>query len=78
MVAQVLVRNIDDHAVDALRVRAKNHGQSLEAELRDVLRSVAAAPRRERASEAAAIRALTPPGAHRLAEDLVREGRDER
>ena len=76
--AQVLVRNIDDDAVDVLRARAKSHGQSLEAELRDVLRRVAAAPRHDAARDAMSIRALTPLNSHRLAEDLVREGRDER
>ena len=75
---QVLIRNLDDGVLAALRARAAARGVSLEAELRDVLTRVAASPRRALADEFAAVRALTPPGPRRLAEDLVREGRDER
>ncbi len=51
---------------------------SLEAELREVLRRAAVHPRTDVAEEFAAIRARTPGKPHRLAEDLVRESRDER
>lgn len=75
---QVLIRNLDDAVIAALRARAAARGVSLEAEVRDVLTRVAASPRRASADEFAAVRALTPSGPRRLAEDLVREGRDER
>lgn len=75
--AQVLIRNIDDAVLGALRARAASRGLSLEAELRDVLNRAAAHPRVEIAAEFAKVRAMTPPGPRRLAEDLVREGRDE-
>jgi plasmid stability protein len=39
--AQVLVRGLDDGAVARLRERARRHGRSLEAELRDILETQA-------------------------------------
>lgn len=75
---QVLIRNVDDSVIAALRARAAARRQSLEAELRDVLARAAAHPRAEIAAELASVRAMTPGGPRLLAEDLVREGRDER
>ena len=75
---QVLIRDLDDGVLAVLHARAAARGVSLEAELRDVLTRAAARPRGALADEFAAIRALTPPGPRRPAEDLVREGRDER
>ena len=75
---QVLIRNVDDSVIAALRARAASRGVSLEAELRAVLSRAARHPRAEIASELAAVRAMTPRGPRRLAEELVREGRDER
>jgi plasmid stability protein len=75
---QVLVRNLDDAVIAALRGRAASRGLSLEAELRDVLTRAASHPRLDIATELAAVRAMTPRGPRRLAEELVREGRDER
>jgi plasmid stability protein len=37
--AQLLVRNLDDELVQALRVRARSHGRSAEAEHREILRA---------------------------------------
>lgn len=75
---QVLVRNVDDRVIETLKTRAAARGLSLESELRDVLSRAAAHPRAELAAELAAVRALTPKPSGPLAEDLVREGRDER
>nr|WP_294567070.1 hypothetical protein [uncultured Rhodopila sp.] len=75
---QVLIRNVEESVLAALRARAASRGLSLEAELREVLIRAAGHPRAEIAEEFAAVRALTPRGTRRLAEDLVREGRDER
>jgi plasmid stability protein len=75
---QVLIRNVDDSVLAALRARATARGLSLEAELRDVLARAAGHPRADLAAEFAAVRAMTPSGPRRLAEDLVRETRDER
>lgn len=37
-VAQLIVRNLADHIVDALKQRALRHGRSAEAEHREILR----------------------------------------
>jgi plasmid stability protein len=42
--AQILVRNIEDAVKERLRDRAREHGRSLEEEVRDILRSAATAP----------------------------------
>jgi plasmid stability protein len=44
-VGQVLIRNVDDAVIAALRARAVARGLSLEAELRDVLSRAAGHPR---------------------------------
>ena len=75
---QVLIRNVDDAVIAALRARAAARGLSLEAELRDVLARAAGHPRADLAVEFAGVRAMTPKRRRRLAEDLVREVRDER
>lgn len=75
---QVLVRNLDDAVIRALKQRAKSRGISLEAELRDVLTEAATHSRADLAREFAAIRAMTPENRGLPAEDLVRESRDER
>jgi len=75
---QILVRHLDDAVISALKARASARGHSLEAELRDLLTRAAGAPRADLIDELAAVRAMTPKGVRRLAEDLVREGRDER
>jgi plasmid stability protein len=77
-VGQVLIRNLDDGVIEALKARASARGLSLEAELRDLLTRAAGHPRADLAKELAGVRARTPKGTRRLAEDLVREGRDER
>ena len=77
---QVLVRNLDDSVIEALRGKAAKRGVSLEAELREVLTRAAKPSRAEILERIDGIRAMTPPvpvGEHRLAEDFVREMRDE-
>jgi antitoxin FitA len=78
MVGQVLIRNLDDAVIDAFKARASARGLSPEAELRDALTRAAAQPRAELITEFAAVRTKTPKISRRLAEDLVRESRDER
>jgi plasmid stability protein len=43
-VAQLIVRNIEDHVVAALKRRAAQHGRSAEAEHREILRQALARP----------------------------------
>ncbi len=75
---QILVRNLDDAVIAALKARACARGLSLEAELRELLTQAAGHPRAKLAVELAAVRAKTPSVQRRLAEDLVRESREER
>ncbi len=75
---QVLIRGVDDTVIQSLKARAAEHGRSLEAELRQVLTEAARPSRAALIRELEAIRAMTPPGPRILAEDIVREGRDER
>jgi plasmid stability protein len=61
-VASITIRNLDDDIKQRLRVRAAEHGRSMEEEARDILRRVmsdAASPR----DLAAAIRARVTPAA---------------
>lgn len=46
--AQVLIRNLDDRAVDVHRDRARAKGRSLEAELREVVSSTSRLTPKER------------------------------
>ena len=75
---QLLVRNLDDTVIQALKARASARGLSLEAELWDLLTRAAGHPRAELADELAAVRAKTPRTPRQPAEDVVRESRDER
>ncbi len=77
--AQVIVRNLDDGEVAALKRKAKLHGCSLEQELRDILSRAARPSAEERAALARHIRAMTPPGvAQTDSARLIREDRDMR
>jgi antitoxin FitA len=78
--AQVVIRNIDDDVVERLKARAAAERKSLEQKLRDVLTEAAKPSRAELLAELDRIRAMTPPHppGSPLAEDLIREGRDNR
>ncbi len=76
---QVLIRNLDDDVIAAYREAAERNARSLEAELREVLRS--RRPMTAREIEAArerlaTIRAMTPNVPQTPSEVLVREDRD--
>lgn len=74
---QVLVRNLEDEVIETLKRRAAESGLSLEEQLRQILRDAASAAKEEDIEEAMArCRAMTPPGPRALAEDIIREIRD--
>ncbi|MBC1261555.1 hypothetical protein FQK07_09800 [Synechococcus sp. BSF8S] len=76
--AQLLIRQLDDQVVAALRARARAQGLSLEQSLRDLL---TAAARQDDAlkGELARLRATTPPAGRNLdVAALIREDRDGR
>ncbi len=79
MAGNLSVRNVDDELIARLKRRAARHGQSAEAEVRDILRHVLeseAGTDFERL--AAELRRLTANRQHTPAEVLQREGRNER
>ena len=75
---QVIVRNLDDAVIAAIKSRARSKGHSLEQELRIILAQAAKRTRVEKLALVDRIRAATAPGPHPLAEDLIREDRDTR
>ncbi len=73
------IRNLDDDLVARLRLRAARHGRSAEAEVRDILRRALSDEVETGFNDLAAdMRALTRDRRHTPAEQLQREGRDER
>lgn len=50
--ANLIVRNIDEKIVDALKARAGQHGRSAEAEHRRILESALLRPRKKNLTEA--------------------------
>ena len=73
---QVIVRNLDQRTVSALRSRAAAHGRSLEQELRIVLAAAAKPNRQEVVEIAEVIRSLGPGLVSSDLEALIRPHRD--
>jgi antitoxin FitA len=77
--ARVLVRNLDEQVVAALRRKAELHGRSLEQELRVALTTAARLSREERVALARRIRGLTPAGVTQTdSVEMIRQDRDTR
>ena len=75
----ITVRNVDDALAARLRLRAARHGRSAEAEVRAILAEALKGEAREDFWVIAArLRAMTASRRHTPAEELVREGREER
>ena len=76
--AQVLIRQLDDQVVAALRARARARGVSLEQSLRDLL-TAAARESESLREELTRLRATTPAAGRSLdVAALIREDRDGR
>lgn len=73
---QVIVRNLDNHVITALKAKAELHGQSLEQELRAILSKAALPNAQERIVLADRIRALTPKRRQTDSTALIRKDRD--
>jgi antitoxin FitA len=73
---QVIVRNLDDDTIGALKSRAVMHGNSLEQELRGILAQAAKPGPKERLALADEIRAMTPRKRQSNSTVLVREDRE--
>ena len=74
--ATLTIRNLEDQVVAALKVRAQRNHRSLEAEVRELLRDVAAGGSQETLRDLAdRIAALTPDVRQTDSTDLVRADR---
>jgi antitoxin FitA len=77
--ASISIRNLEDDLLRRLKRRAARHGRSAEAEVRDILRrTLSGEAETDFEVLAAELRALTAGRRHTPAEELLREGRDER
>lgn len=75
--ANLTIRNLDDAVVERLKLRAKAHNRSLEAEVRTILESTArTADRKAFIQEAKRIAAMTPDVPQTDSTLLIREDRD--
>ena len=74
--AQVLIRNLDDAALERLKARAARKGISLERELRTLITDAAAADRSGFRARAAALRERLAGRRHSDSTALIREDRD--
>lgn len=71
------IRNIDEKVLEALKERAKRHGRSLEAEVRQILvDAVTPTPPTDLLALADQIAAMTPDVPQTDSADLLREDRD--
>lgn len=78
--SEVRIRNVDPWVVESLKLRARAHGNSLEGELRDLLRQEAMRPKEELADELRRMRdeLRAKYGIFSDSAAVIREMRDER
>jgi plasmid stability protein len=76
--AQLLVRQIDEALVEALKRRAAAHHRSAEAEHRAILESALRPASRDFATRAAQLRAATTGRSQVDSAELIRQDRDSR
>ncbi|WP_448204009.1 FitA-like ribbon-helix-helix domain-containing protein [Azospirillum sp. sgz302134] len=76
----ITIKDLDDAVIEALQSRADRHGRSVEDEVRDIVTKSVHKPftPEERVAFADRVRAMTRPGPHPLAEELIRQDRDSR
>lgn len=75
--ANITIRNLDDDLVEELKIRAKAHHRSLEAELRQILSEAAHRPTMDELRALAEhIARLTPSGPQSDSTVLAREDRE--
>ncbi|HIJ43862.1 MAG: hypothetical protein QF511_10095 [Rhodospirillales bacterium] len=73
--AQVIVRNLEDHVVNTLKIKAKIHGKSLEQELREILGEAAGLGSAEKLKLIDAIKRMGPSKQKTDSIELLREDR---
>jgi plasmid stability protein len=72
---QILIRNLDDSVIDALRQRAADHATSTEEEARRALSASVGLGRREAIARLNAVRARLGPDSEPTSLDLLRADR---
>jgi plasmid stability protein len=77
-VGQVLIRNLDDHVIESLRLRAEFKGHSLEQELREILKQAAGPTPEERVARMERIAAMQRKPSKMRSEDVIRKIRNRR
>jgi plasmid stability protein len=78
VMAQAIVRKLDDEVVASLKLKAKLKGRSLEQELRDILKRAAELTKEEKLALIDSIRAKQKRPLEHDSADLIREDRDSR
>jgi plasmid stability protein len=73
---QVLIRNLDDHVIESLKLKAELKGHSLEQELRDILKKAVGPTVEERLAMIDRVRAMQKKPTKLLSEDIIRRMRD--
>ena len=73
---QVLIRNLEDHIIESLKLKAELKGHSLEQELRDILKRAAGPTVEERLAMIDRVRAMQKKPTKILSEDIIRKMRD--
>lgn len=73
---QVLIRNLDDHVIETLKLKAELKGHSLEQELREILKKAAGPTVEERLAMFDRVRAMQKKPTKLLSEDITRRMRD--
>lgn len=73
--AQVLVRDLEKEVLERLKERARNHGRSLQAELKVILKQAAASDMVEARDLARKIRRMLVGRRHSSAAELLAEDR---
>jgi plasmid stability protein len=75
---QVLIRNLDDDIIAAIKLKAELNGHSLEQELRDILKKAAGPTVEERLAMFDRVAAMQKRPTKLLSEDVVRKIRTRR
>jgi plasmid stability protein len=75
---QVLIRNLDDHVIECLKLKAELKGHSLEQELRDILKRAAGPTAEEQLAMIDRVAAMQSKQTKLLSEDVVRRIRNRR
>ena len=73
---QVLIRELDEHTVERLKLRARQHGRSLESELRTILQTSAETIQQDPRALLDQVRSMFAGRSFEDSTDLVRADRE--